>query len=75
MRAEKGFTQKQVARLIGCSNQTICAIERWPEGRRMPPSAALYAAAFGFSLIESCTYELAPLQQPARKRSRSAAAA
>jgi transcriptional regulator with XRE-family HTH domain len=73
MRAEKGFTQKQVARLIGCSNQTICAIERWPEGRRMPPSAALYAAAFGFSLIES--YELAPLQQPARKRSRSAAAA
>lgn len=73
MRTEKGLTQKQVARTIGRSNQTICAIERWPEGKRMPRSAALYAAAFGFQLIESCTYELSPLHQP-RKRARSAAA-
>jgi DNA-binding XRE family transcriptional regulator len=67
LRTERGLTQKQVAKMIGLSNQTICAVERWPVERRLPPSARRYAAALGFELIESCTYSLSPMHRPRRK--------
>jgi DNA-binding XRE family transcriptional regulator len=72
LRTERGLTQKQVAKMLGLSNQTICAVERWPVERRLPPSARRYAAALGFELIESCTYSLSPMHPPRRQKAKAA---
>lgn len=62
-RLQRQLTQEQVAKLCNLSTATICEIEKWPEGRPLPPSASRYAEEMGVEIVESVcvTHDLRPL--------------
>jgi transcriptional regulator with XRE-family HTH domain len=62
-RLERQLTQAQVAKLCSLSVATICELEKWPEDKPLPPSAARYAEEMGVEILESVsvTHDLRPL--------------